>query len=96
MKVKAIALILIVLLLSVAAGSAATTVIGVTQKNLTIVSGQGGANFYGIITTNNTTVNTMVTGETASLSKTLALLNSIKIGQNIVTESNGVISAIVG
>lgn len=92
MKKMVVLLILAALLLSIGAASAATS-INVTAKSLTITSAPV-PQFFGIITTNNTTINTFVTGEQTSLSKTLALLNALEIGDNIVTESNGVISAV--
>ena len=84
-------LVILALLLLVGVSTAATVSINVTAKELVIDDGK----FYGVLTTNNTTINTFVTGESGSLSKTLALLNQVKIGVNNLTATNGVVSAFI-
>lgn len=89
MQTKVVLLVLIALLLSVGVAAAATVSVNVTAKELVFDDGK----FYGVITTNETTISTYVTGEQASLSKTLALMNQIRVGVNNVTQTNGVIYA---
>lgn len=84
-------LVVLALLLITGVAAAETVSINVTAKQLVIDDGK----FYGILVTNNTTVNTFVTGEAGSLGKTLNLLNQIKIGVNNLTVSNGVISSFI-
>lgn len=84
-------LVVLALLLLIGVATAETVSINVTAKELVIDDGK----FYGILTTNETTVNTFVTGESGSLGKTLNLLNQIEIGVNSVTASNGVVSAVL-
>ena len=88
MNTKYVLVVLAVLLL-VGVAVADTVSINVTSKQLVFDDGK----FYGVLTTNNTTINTFVTGESASLGKTLNLLNQVKIGVNNVTATNGVVSA---
>ena len=89
MQTKVVLLVLIALLLSVGVAAAATVSVNVTAKELVFDDGK----FYGVITTNDTTISTYVTGEQASLGKTVSLMNQMKIGINNVTASNGIISA---
>jgi hypothetical protein len=88
MQTKVVLLVLVALLLTIGIASAATVQVNVTAKELVFDDGK----FYGVITTNETTIGTYVTGEPASLGKTLSLMNQMKIGINNVTASNGIIS----
>jgi len=88
-------LVILALLLLVGVSTAATVSINVTAKELQIVESISNPQFFGVLTTNETTVSTYITGEQASLQKTLALLNQIKIGVNNLTVNGYIVTGYI-
>lgn len=88
-------LVILALLLLIGVTTADSATINVTAKSLQIVESSSNPQFFGVLTTNNTTISTYVTGEQTSLSKTLALFNQIKIGVNNLTTNGYVVTAFV-
>ena len=88
-------LVILALLLLVGVSTAATVSINVTAKELQIVESSSNPQFFGVLTTNETTASTYITGEQASLPKTLALLNQIKIGVNNLTANGYIVTGYI-